>query len=173
MQLNNLESEYLGGEVDAIASLDMAELRARRERCLQVEAQLSLLRRVIHGQLDILQADVSSEENQVDSLLRSVPSLLADPQTSSRHRVAHMVEVAEPDDELLHELDLVCGGMDLAGLAALPEPERSMMRGRLLDYEDRVSTLRRSLHRVVDAIQAEVGVRYRNDDVDFPLEALI
>ncbi len=174
MKLDSLESEFLDGEVDAISSASMTDLRARRERCVAAEAQLSLLRRVVHGRLDILQVDVdvAADDGQLMTLLRSVPELLADTESNSRHQVAHSVEVSDPDAGLLHELDLVCDGIDLGGLAALPEPARSEMRDRLVVYEARLSTLRHSLHRVVDAIQAEVGQRYRNNDVDFPIEAL-
>ncbi|MFV1990921.1 MAG: hypothetical protein ACC652_09305, partial [Acidimicrobiales bacterium] len=134
--------------------------------------QLPLLRRVVHGRPDTLQVEVGPDDDQLMTLLRSVPDLLADPQSTSRHQVANSVEVADPDAGLLGELDLVCDGIDLGGLAALPEPDRSEMRDRLVDYEERLSALRHSLHRVVDAIQAEVGQRYRNNEVDFPIEAL-
>lgn len=170
MKLAFLEAEFSKDDVDEIANKSMIELRTWRERCLMVEAQLSLLRRLVHGQIDILQAKSIEEDVEVGNVLRAVPDVFGSgAQSQGRYR---SVEIENPDNGLAEELSDAVKGMDLGSLLELPIEQRVEVTSKLWALEERVSSLRRTMQSIVDSIQSEVGMRYRNGEVSFPAGAL-
>ena len=68
--------------VAGVGRLDLAELRARREEAEAEEADISFLRRLLQGRLDILRAELVRRsrggEQNVAGLLAGLPAILTD-----------------------------------------------------------------------------------------------
>src|SRR5215217_1338650 len=67
---------------DGVERLDLAELRARREEAEAEEADVSYLRRLLQGRLDILRAELERRsaggDQDVAGLLAGLPAILTD-----------------------------------------------------------------------------------------------
>ena len=67
---------------DGVGRLGLAELRARREEAEAEEADVSYLRRLLQGRLDILRAELvrrsAGDEQDVAGLLAGLPAILSD-----------------------------------------------------------------------------------------------
>ena len=67
---------------DGVERLDLAELRARREEAEAEEADVSYLRRLLQGRLDILRAELERRsaggDQDVAALLAGLPAILSD-----------------------------------------------------------------------------------------------
>src|SRR5687768_13403279 len=88
--------------VDGLGELDLDDLRARRDECLAEREYLSLLRRLVQGRAEILQAELETRGDGGDraSLVESLSTILTgdEPQAASR---GEAVRVGLPEDELL------------------------------------------------------------------------
>jgi hypothetical protein len=70
------------GFTAGVEALDLAELRARREEAEAEEADVSYLRRLLQGRLDILRAELvrrsAGGDEDVGGLLAGLPAILTD-----------------------------------------------------------------------------------------------
>ena len=76
-----------------VGQLDLAELRSRREEAEAEEADISYLRRLLQGRLDILRAELvrrsQGGEQDVAGLLAGLPAILTDDAPGGRVVVDH------------------------------------------------------------------------------------
>jgi hypothetical protein len=159
-----LADDFLSG----IGERSLDELRAMRADAEQEETDLSYLRRLLQGRLDILQAEADRRAGRGPggSLLEALPGILADdggpaaPHGMGRHVT---VEPSRVDshrryvEALVADTDLSNpGGHDDAALARLVD---------VLEREEaEVSGRRRAVQAVMDACTAELTRRYRDGD---------
>lgn len=149
-----LDASFLGD----FGELSTAELRDRRQQCEAVESELSYRRRVLHGHLDLLRAELSRRD--VDAVAGPVTDLLdslgeamatASGRSPSHQRLDPAVTLGWHD-----EPDPVS--------ADLPECSDDELRARgeaLVARERLVSEQRRAVHGRLDQIQDEIVRRYR------------
>ena len=165
------------GFLDGYESFDADRLRAMRQRCQKVETSLSYLRRLAQGRIDIVSAELERRQGggdplDLDELVARLPAVLSD-RTRSSH-VGPMPQVLAPgqiEGRLADEL----AGMEFdAHLSELPDVSVEWLRStrdRLVDYEHRVSQLRRALFDRIDTLGVELGRRYRDGAAD--IDAII
>jgi hypothetical protein len=160
-----LASDYL----DGLSEADLAEVRSRRHDAEQVETDLSYLRRLLQGRLDILRAELARRSGGdggeiVDSLARilaDAPSP-AGPRGLGRHMTA---EPSDADAQILYVESLV-PDIDVSEPGA-GDDETLRRAIDVLENEERVvSARRRAVQQVMDACTAELGRRYRDGDAD-------
>ncbi len=153
------------GYITDIGELDLAELRRRRNEAEAEEADISYLRRLLQGRLDILRTELVRRSQGADTdmsqLLAGLPGILSDeapgtfnaiprilvPGRASRHRRRVERLVSDETVAKLPELDID----ELATAVKL-----------LAREEETVSASRRSIQRVVDALRGELARRYRD-----------
>ena len=157
------------GYLDDLRWLDTQQLRARRDECQEHEAGVSYARRVIQGKLDILQAEAArrSKGDGPDSVLHSLADVLAD--RGTRPAVSGRAPQALVPPEVPHHrrwLDQVVDDDTLAELARRSDEVLSELADDMLAREKVVSTMRRELLDRIDAIQAALAGRYRDEGVD-------
>jgi hypothetical protein len=159
-----LAEDFLSG----IGERSLDDVRAMRADAEQEETDLSYLRRLLQGRLDILQAEVDRRAGRGPggSLLEALPGILADEGgPTSPHGMGRHVTV-EPSrvdshrryvEALVADTDLSNpGGHDDAALARLVD---------VLEREEaEVSAKRRAVQAVMDACTAELTRRYRDGD---------
>ena len=151
--------------VDDLAECSLEDLRARHSECLEIETEVSYVRRLAQARLDILRAEISRRAagGSVGDLIAALPQILADegpraPVTESRlprHLAPSMA--IEWNRGLEH---LVFDGT-LANLPTLSDDELQSTIEQLSTLETELSERRRALHRVIEAIELDLAGRHK------------
>jgi hypothetical protein len=155
-----LAPEFLAG----LADLPLAELRARRREAEQEEADLSYLRRMIHGRMAIVEAELRRRdpESGGGSVVDELSQILGDEQRSTRGLGRHLsVEPSRVDEHRRGEEKIVADAV-LSDVAARTDDELRDALVRLGEHEAEVSEVRRAVQQAVDTLSAELTARYRD-----------
>ncbi|KUO20614.1 RsiG family protein [Streptomyces dysideae] len=148
----------------------LPELRALRRDAQRDEADLSYVRRLLQGRIDILRAELArrgptsvvagGEPSVVDRL----PEILTD--APARHRSsARHVTLGTPHSEEYRRLAAeMLAEVELSDLGARTDLELNTAMGRLVRYEQQVSRRRQRLQRTADDCSAEITRRYREGE---------
>ena len=160
-----LAEDYLAG----LSSLPMDDVRTLRREAEQEETDLSYLRRLLQGRLDILRAELARRSGTGEAdLVQALPHILADEGTStSPHGLGRHV-TAEPSraDSHRRHVEALVADVDLSNLSAHDEGSLRRAVDALEREEQEVSDKRRSVQTVMDACTAEITRRYREGDAD-------
>ncbi|HVE73620.1 MAG TPA: aerial mycelium formation protein [Mycobacteriales bacterium] len=157
-----LAPDYLEGLRDA----DLARVRELRADAEQEEVDLSYLRRVLHGRIDIVRAELARRDSPSgESLVANLAGILADDlrgpaHGSGRHAAVEPSRVASRQ----RTLETLLGDVDLSDLAVRNTDELHHALTTLVDYEAELSTERRQVQSVMDACSAEITRRYRDGE---------
>jgi hypothetical protein len=156
--------------VTDLTALPLADIRERRREAEQEEVDLSYLRRVLQGRLDILRAELARRAGDETDLIQALPRILADdpgpgqrgPRGLGRHAAA---EPSRADAHRRHVESLIAD-VDLSNPQAHDDESLRAVLVRLEDEERRVSVQRRAVQSAMDALTAEITRRYRVGDAD-------
>ncbi|WKX71141.1 hypothetical protein [Streptomyces sp. XD-27] len=150
--------------VPRLVELRLAELRALRRGSQREEADLSYLRRLLQGRIDILRAELGHRSAPGRSVVDLLPQILAD--EPSRHRSsARHVTLGTPHAEEYRRLaESVLAEVELSDLRARTDEELHGAMGRLMAYEQQVSRRRQELQHTADDCSAEIARRYREGE---------
>lgn len=163
-----LSSEFVS-DVDRIS---LAELRERRLLVDHEEAWLSYLRRMLHGRIDILEANLSlrrGDEGQRQLEVASFIATLVDQiDQSGRPLVSETVDPPGGGRRYEERL-LVDSGLD--EYEGMSDEEIERRRAELRTLEREVSEVRRMVHDVHDALTGELARRYRTGEASPRLSA--
>ncbi|WP_084725740.1 RsiG family protein [Streptacidiphilus melanogenes] len=151
-----------------LAGLKMDELRTLRRDAQQEEADLSYLRRLLQGRVDILRAELHRRsalaEEPADTLLEHLPEILADIPSQVRHSARHLT-VSTPSSRQYGALaDELMGDARLADLTGQSDEQLVAACRRLTAHERGISRRRHRLQRTVDECSAEIARRYREGE---------
>jgi len=160
---------------DALADIGtrpIGDLRSFRYQAGQVEGDVSLVRRVAQGRLDIIGHEVqrrkgSAEVAVLDDLLYDLPDILADPSEAKAARSGRAVEINDPGETaatLGSRLDSVISPGELSGVGDLSDERLEQSFVNVSEMEQELSVIRRQLHDRIDAVQQEIGRRYRDGE---------
>jgi hypothetical protein len=146
-----------------LGTLDLDEVRTRRREAEQEEADLSYVRRMLQGRMDILRAELArrsggGEANIVDHLSQ----VLSDAGRSD-HGLGRFLRV-EPSrvDEHRRAVEQVIADVGVSEVEGHSDEEIRAALGRLEEFEQVVSDDRRRVQQVMDALTAEVAGRYKS-----------
>ena len=161
-----LAEDYLSGLPDR----PLEELRAMRTEAEQEETDLSYLRRLLQGRLDILQAEVDRRAGRGPggSLLEALPGILADAGgPAAPHGMGRHVTV-EPSrvDSHRRYVEALVADTDLSDPGRHDDAALSRLVDVLEREEAAVSGRRRAVQAVMDACTAELTRRYRDGDAN-------
>ncbi len=181
--------------VTDLPKTDLTHLRAIRTDMTAAEGDVSFVRRVAQGRLDIVGHETARRAAGADSgvlpdseLLYDIPDILAEVTGRPERRAPiegvdngggddaeqgadvprRKVQVGEPGPiavSLLQELDEAGTSSDFGDLGSLGEADIADMMERLELFERNLSEVRRALHDRIDTIQNEIGRRYRVGEV--------
>lgn len=166
-------------------SQPMDRLRSIRVQLNQAEGDVSFVRRVSQGRLDIVGHEVERRsgggngpnggdgpaaspgpaEPGVNDLLFDMPDILADESSGSAR--GRSVAVGEPGpiaEALLASLDAIASPSQLSGVAGLTQGDLADLVDTLRQFEIELSAARRALHDRIDGIQDEIARRYRDGE---------
>ncbi|AVH57970.1 MULTISPECIES: RsiG family protein [Streptomyces] len=163
-----------------LAVLRLPELRTLRRDAQRDEADLSYVRRLLQGRIDILRAELarrgerrgsapaagqpSLDASGEPSVVERLPEILTD--APARHRSsARHVTVGTPHGEEYRRLAAdMLAEVELSDLDARTDEELGAGMGRLVRYEQEVSRRRQQLQRTADDCSAEIARRYREGE---------
>ncbi|MEE1755579.1 RsiG family protein [Streptomyces sp. SP18CS02] len=147
-----------------LRALRLPELRALRRDSHGDEADMSYVRRLLQGRIDILRAELSRRCDAEVPVVDRLPEILAD--TPSRHRTsARHVTLSTPRGEEYRRLaSEMLSDVELSDLDARTDEELHAAMGRLARYEQQVSSRRQQLQRTADDCSAEIARRYREGE---------
>jgi hypothetical protein len=155
------------GFIEGLDSLGLDELRARRDECLSEREYLSLLRRLVQGRAEILQAEIESRraDGELAPLVDRLAEILAGDEAQSETR-GEAIRVGIPEDEMLlarRRVERLVADAGISDPSSLDD--RALAQAvELLHREEReVSDSRRAVLDVLDTLQAELKRRYRED----------
>ncbi len=146
------------------------DVRAMRAECQSLETQVSFVRRLAQGRLDIVDAELDRRhKGRPPSDLAEMVAAL--PDTLGRHLTAPgsgrrptTIEPIEPDPLLVEPLDRI---LDVDALGLLPsrsDSELGQIRSALAEVEADLSARRRLVFERLDALSAEITRRYRTGE---------
>lgn len=165
--------------LDDLRGLPLDELRALRDEADQEETDLSYLRRLLQGRIDLIRAELARRSGTDSgpsgpggppgpepSLIASLPDILADERQVARGRGRHLSAVPSRAGAHRRRVEALVADLQLADLGSDPE-ERLISALTLLESEEREqSTTRRQVQAVVDACTAELTRRYKDGEAD-------
>ena len=154
--------------LSGISELPIEEVRARRAACQHVETQLSYVRRLAQGRLDIVASEIAArrEGTQGDrTLVEQLTEALADRITAPGNgHLPMMLAPGEIDPALLAGLDHAAPPAKVSSPASMTDDELHEVTEALAEFEREVSARRRAMFDRIDALQAEIVRRYRSGE---------
>lgn len=154
------------GFVADLASLPMEDLRGRRAQTEQAEADLSYLRRLLQGRIDIVQAEVARRvRGDGESVLDQLTEVLAHdapttPYGLGRHTTVQPTAVGERR----RRVELMAADVELSDLGSKSDEDLQEALDTFTAAERDVSAERHQVQRVMDLFGAEVARRYRDGE---------
>ena len=154
--------EFLVG----LSELPMTELRERRQTAMQEEADLSYIRRMLQGRIEILSAELDLAPNESDDdlvrrLTEAMVSHAPAPGSSSRHLVAEPTRLAERR----RYVERVIADVGLSDVGSMSPDEIRSAIARLDEQEKLVSRTRSEVHEIIDTLTTELAHRYQGGPV--------
>ncbi|MFG2227334.1 ABC transporter substrate-binding protein [Streptomyces sp. NPDC048644] len=147
-----------------LTAQSLPDLRVLRRDAQQEEADLSYLRRLLQGRIDILRAETARRTGPLSPLLDRLPEILTDVPSSHRSSARHVTLGPPHSEEYRRLADEMLGEVELSDLTARTDPELQEGMARLVRYEQQVSHRRQSLQRMADDCSTEITRRYREGE---------
>lgn len=135
-----------------VGDLPMDQLRSRRQQCEIVESELSYRRRVLHGHLDLLRAELARRDG--DGSQVAIAQSLLDRESATARSPSHQRLALDVEDDELGPVS-----------ADLPDCDDAELRSRgeaWVTRERELSDHRRTVLERLDLIQDEIVRRYRD-----------
>lgn len=155
-----LRPEYL----DGVAEAPIGELRAKLEECHEIETEVSYVRRLAQARLEILRAEQRrrAEGGSVEDLIAALPQILGGdgPRTAPEQSRLPRHLAPSMDIEWSRGLEHLVADETLVNLPTLTDAELTGTLAELETFEQETSQSRRSVHRVIDRLDLEVGTRH-------------
>ncbi len=155
--------------IDDLKGRSLEDVRAARRDAEQEETDLSYLRRLLQGRLDILRAELARRGGgDQASLVDNLASILTDDATVGAPRGLGRHIISEPSRADSHRryVEALVSDVDLSDPSS--HDEASLRRVlELLEREERtVSENRKAVQSVMDVLTADITRRYRDGDAD-------
>jgi len=158
-----LAADFLEGIGDA----PLDEVRRRRSDAEQEEADLSYVRRLLQGRMDIVRAELSRRHSggHETSLVDQLASILADGQPAPPHGLGRHVTV-EPSrvDDHRRAVEQLLADVGMSDVISLADGDLADALARIEEYERAVSRNRRRVQDVMDACTGEIARRYQSGE---------
>ncbi len=153
--------------IEGLTDLPLDELRERRDECLAEREYLSLLRRLVQGRAEILQAELTSRGDDIDRgpLVERLTQILGSEERQGPSR-GEAVRVGVPEDELLlarRRVERLVADAGISDPGSLDDQQLATAVELLTAEELTVSEARGAVIDALDTVQAELMRRYKDD----------
>jgi len=148
---------------DFLADLDTTDLdtlRALRKDAEQEEVDLSYVRRLIQGKIDIADAERHRRFNGGEgSIIDQLARILADDNPSTKGSGRYLSAEPSRVDEHRRVVERIVSDARTSDVSTLTDEQLEGVIRVLRQHEQRVSDLRLQVQKIVDAIGSEIGQR--------------
>lgn len=145
-----------------VGDLGIDELRARRREAEQEEADLSYIRRMLQGRMDILRAELARRSGGGDKIVDSLSDVLADSARNDHGLGRHLRVEPSRVDEHRRLVEQLVADVGVSDVVEQSDDDLRAALGRLESFEQDISEDRRQVQRVMDRLTAEVAARYKS-----------
>ncbi|MFJ9677772.1 ABC transporter substrate-binding protein [Streptomyces sp. NPDC101194] len=152
------------GPQPELEGLRLPELRTLRRDSQRDEADLSYVRRLVQGRIDILRAELARRLDPEKPVVDRLSEILADTPSQHRSSARHVTLTTPRSDEYRRLAAETLAEVELSDLDARTDEELHTAMGRLVRYEQQVSRRRHQLQRTADDCSAEIARRYRDGE---------
>jgi hypothetical protein len=159
------------GYLADLESLELDQVRARRDEADQEEADLSYLRQILRGRLQLVEDELARRASGGpvrEDFVAHLTEILTDDRERpaarglGRHR---QVEPSNPG-ESRRVVEKLVSNSSIIDLPHRTDEELQATAASLRDEETQVSARRHQVQTVADALGHEIGRRYRDGDAD-------
>ncbi|MFJ4692754.1 aerial mycelium formation protein [Streptomyces sp. NPDC088766] len=151
--------------VHDLARLSLPELRTLRRDAQRDEADLSYVRRLLQGRIDILSAELARRSPAgAASVVDRLPEILTDAPARHRSSARHVTLGTPQSEEYRRLASEMLSEVELSDLGARTDPELHEAMARLIGYEQYVSRRRQHLQHTADECGEEITRRYRDGE---------
>jgi hypothetical protein len=151
------------GYLDALSGSSIDELRTKHAECVELETEVSYVRRLTQARIDILEAEVQRRTTggSLEDLISRLPEILADagPRGNPASSRLPLQMAPEHDSEWAPQFERFDGV--LANLPTLSDTELDEAIAGLRTLEREVSDQRRELFAVIDRIDVSLATQLR------------
>jgi len=161
--------------LEGLANLAIDEVRARRAACQRLETQLSFVRRLAQGRLDIVASEVTARRDGARrdgnqdgrTLVEQLTEALSDRITApGPGRLPAGLEPGDIDAALMASLDRAAPPAQVSDPVSMSDAELHEVTEALAELERDVSGRRRAMFDRIDTLQEEIVRRYRSGEAD-------
>ena len=153
------------GYLDDLAAKPLDAVRAMHEECLEVETEVSYVRRLAQARIDIVQAELERRAagGSVEDLVARLPSILADEAPRADPAHSRLPRHLAPSMNITWRrgLERLITDATLVNLPTIADDELRETLEQLHTLEREMSERRRALHTVIDQIELELAARHR------------
>jgi hypothetical protein len=151
------------GFLDDLEGLSLQELRERRHDAEQEDADLSYIRRMLQGRLDIIRAERERRAKEVGGKVVDHLSEVLSDGPRSTHGSGRFLNV-EPSrvEESRRRVEQLIADPHLSDIDKITDSEIAQAFQEISDHEQSVSDLRHRVQTAMDTLTAEVARRYRD-----------
>lgn len=158
-----LAQDYL----DGLREATLEEVRALRDESEQEEVDLSYVRRLVQGRLDVMRAELDRRSTGRGELVASLVQILADePRSPARGLGRHTVKEPSRFDQHRRYVERLVADVELSDVSSRTDDDLEQALQLLAAEEKVVSGRRRQVQEVMDACSAEMTRRYRDGEAD-------
>jgi hypothetical protein len=167
----SVDDAFNPGYLMGLDRLPLAQLRATRESCAQLEMELSYVRRLAQARIDLIMAESERRhqglfEQSSEIMVEQLPQILGDhSRGDGPGRLSNFLAPSEGvQTSLAARVDEVLPSDRLGSLAEMSPEELDMMLDSLSSLERDISAERRGLHDIQDRLQEELIRRYQSGE---------
>lgn len=146
----------------ALDGLSLDEVRERRTQAMQEESDLSYLRRMLQGRLEILRSRGDESPASDEELVAQLVAALSDNTMSGNVIPQHGFVEPSRMGERRRYVERLISDVAISDSTDMGPDRLDDVLARLTDYERQVSEARRQLHSVIDTLTVELAARYQN-----------
>jgi hypothetical protein len=158
-----LASNYLEG-LDGMA---LDEIRSLRDDAGQEETDLSYLRRLLQGRIDIVVAEAARRAGGGEAgIVGELPRILSDGSRGDAHGMGRHQVVEPTNAGSTRRSEEQIAAMDVTDLTEHDDSEVDALLAELRATEAEISARRRAVQGVYDAASGEITRRYRDGRAD-------
>ncbi|HVM29002.1 MAG TPA: aerial mycelium formation protein [Mycobacteriales bacterium] len=154
--------------LEGLQTASLTDVRAARGEAEQEEVDLSYIRRMVQGRIDIVRAELARRGgDQGGPLMERLAAILSDEERSpSRGLGRHSTLEPSRADQHRRYVERLVADVDLSDVSARSDDELRHALEVLADEEQSISGKRREVQKVMDACSAEITRRYRDGEAD-------
>jgi hypothetical protein len=155
-----LDPAYLEG----VGDRSLEELHGMHEECLEVETEVSYVRRLAQARIDIVGAELDRRKagGSVGDLISALPKILSDDQPRAAPEQSRLPRhlAPAPNIEWRRGLEYLINDATLVNLPTISDEALAQTIEKLEELEQETSARRRALHEVIGTIEAELASRH-------------